>query len=111
MLSIPYSIITYLNNWQHYYNKSQRVTRMDRSFTRQKPPLSAADNLCAGFLVRALVGYDLQPVPVGIVDEVDAHGWILVADASHLLVPAVRTCVVIDAQGEMELVVPEVVGL
>ena len=54
-----------------------------------------------------LLRYDLQPVAVRVLDEVDPHRRVLVADAAHLLVAAVRAHEVLRGEGEMELVVPE----
>ena len=54
---------------------------------------------------------DLQPVAVGILDEVDPHGRVFKADAAHLLVQRVSRGEVVDAKSQVELLLPDVVGL
>ena len=55
-------------------------------------------------------GEDFDPVAVGVFDEVDAHVGILEADAPHGGVLGVEGIVVLGTEGEVELLVAEVVG-
>ena len=54
---------------------------------------------------------DLDPVPVRVADEVDAHGGVLEADAAHFLVLGVGGLVVSGLQGQVELALPQIVLL
>ena len=58
-----------------------------------------------------LCGNDFQPVAVRVGDEIDAHCRIFKADAVHFLVFCVRGIEIIYAEGQVELVVTEVVRL
>ena len=59
----------------------------------------------------SLLRHNLNPVAVGVGDEVDAHGGVLKADAAHGLVPGVEGVVFVGAEGQVELALPQVVGL
>ena len=56
-------------------------------------------------------GDDLDPVPVRVRDEVDAHGGVLKADAAHGRMLGVGGVVVLRPQGQVELALPQVVFL
>ena len=55
-------------------------------------------------------GEDFDPIAVGVFDEVDAHVGVFEADAAHGGVFGVEGGVVLGAEGEVELLVAEVVG-
>ena len=55
-------------------------------------------------------GEDFDPIAVGVFDEVDAHVGVLEADATHGGVFGVEGIVVLGTEGEVELLVAEVVG-
>ena len=64
------------------------------------------------FFIRLLSHrHDLDPVAVRVLDEVDAHLGILVADDPHLLVFSVDGVIVRGAEGQVELPLPQVVGV
>jgi len=54
---------------------------------------------------------DLEPVAVGIFNEVDAHGGGFKADAAHFLVQGVRGFKIVRLKGDMAFIVAQVVGL
>ena len=58
-----------------------------------------------------LCGNDFQPVAVRVGDKIDAHCRIFKADAVHFLVLCVCGIEIIHAEGQVELVVTEVVRL
>ena len=58
-----------------------------------------------------LCGNDFQPVAVRVGDKIDAHCRIFEADAVHFLVLCVCGIEIICAEGQVELVVTEVVRL
>ena len=62
-------------------------------------------------LFSALLGQDLYPVAVRVLDEVDAHLLVDEADDAQLLVLFARGLVVVHTQGEVDLALAEVVGL
>lgn len=51
--------------------------------------------------------YYLAPIPIGIFDEVNAHGFIFIADAIHRLVLCFRSLVVFRCEGEVDFVVAQ----
>jgi len=53
---------------------------------------------------------DFHPIPVGIFYEINAHFWIFITDAAHLLVVQESFIVVIDSKCEMKLIIPQVIG-
>lgn len=55
--------------------------------------------------------HDLDPIAVGIGDEVDPHGRVFKADAAHVLVLLVQLLVLIGVEGQVELALAQVVGL
>ena len=56
-------------------------------------------------------GNDLDPVAVGVADEIDAHGGIFEADAAHFLVLGVGRLVILGLQGQMEFTLAQIVLL
>ena len=54
-------------------------------------------------------GDDLQPISVRVGDKVDAHCGVLKTDAPHLFMLVVRCCEIVCAEGEMELIVPQII--
>ena len=52
--------------------------------------------------VRIFLGADLQPVAVRVRDEVNAHGFVLKADASHLLVELVSLLEIVRVESQVE---------
>ena len=57
------------------------------------------------------LGNDLQPVAVGIGDEINAHGRIFKADTAHLLVQLVGRFVVIRLEGQVEFAFSQIISL
>ena len=58
-----------------------------------------------------MLGHDLDPIAIGIGDEVDPHGRVFKADAAHVLVLLVQLLVLIGVEGQVELALAQVVGL
>ena len=54
---------------------------------------------------------NLDPVAVGVRDEVDTHSRVLKADAAHGFVLGVQGIVLAGVEGQVELALPQVVGL
>lgn len=73
---------------------------------------SAADGTDKSYLLcaSALFRNDFNPVVVGVVNEIQAHGGVLIADAAHLLVLFVGCLVVVHHKGQMEFIIPQVIG-
>lgn len=59
----------------------------------------------------ALSGDDLDPVSVGIGDEIDTHGGILKADTAHGRVLLMGKSKVINRESQMKLTLAKVIGL
>ena len=52
-----------------------------------------------------------QPVAVRVYDEIDAHRFVFIADASHFFMLGVEPFVVIGVEGEVEFIFAEIVLL
>ena len=50
-----------------------------------------------------MLGHDLDPIAVGIGNEVDAHSGVLKADAAHLLMLLMQLLVLVGVEGQVEL--------
>lgn len=61
--------------------------------------------------MRLFLRQDLDPVAVGVGDEVEVHGEVFVADAAHGLMMRVGGVEVVRPHGEVEFVFAEVVRL
>ena len=74
----------------------------------------AVDLLCAptiASMTSSPFRHDLQPVSVRVFDEVESHGFVLEADASHLFMQLVGRFIIISAEGQMEFLFTDVVLL
>ena len=58
-----------------------------------------------------VLGHDLQPVAVRVLNEVDAHGGIFVADAAHGLMLGFGGVKVGHGEGQVEFPLAQVIGL
>ena len=56
-------------------------------------------------------GNDLQPVAIGVIDKVDAHGGVFKADAAHFLMQGVGGFKVLGLEGQMEFQFAQVILL
>ena len=54
---------------------------------------------------------DLQPVAIRVLDEVNAHGGVLVADDAHLAVQLVGGLKILRPEGQVEFAFAQIVGL
>ena len=54
---------------------------------------------------------DFQPVIVRVVDEIDAHFWILKTDAAHFFVFFMSGIVICNGESQMEFVFTQVIRL
>ena len=51
-----------------------------------------------------------RPVPVRVGDKVHAHSFIVIADAAHFLVECIGGVHIVGVHGQMDFVVPQIVG-
>ena len=54
---------------------------------------------------------DFNPISVWIIDKIDSHRRIFIADAAHLLVKLVGSLIVVHGEAQVDFIVPQVVGL
>ena len=52
---------------------------------------------------------DFQPVAIRIIDEINAHFLIFIANAAHFLVQLMRCSEIIDSKSQMELVISQII--
>lgn len=66
---------------------------------------------CHGLRFGLPVGDDLDPVAVGVLDEIDAHSRVFKADAAHLPVLGVPDVEFVGDEGQVKLPLTQIIGL
>lgn len=70
-----------------------------------------SENEAAAWRGLVLFGKDLDPAPIRVFDEVEAHGGVVVDDAAHFVMQLARGLHIGDAEGQVRVFAAVVVGL
>ena len=58
-----------------------------------------------------LLGDDLNPVVVRIIDKVDDHILVFITDAAHLFMQGMGACKIVDFESQMGFIIAQIVRL